>query len=59
MAKFTGIFEVTDLTHDGLPVVVMDDDLYEVVRENASDASQMELDELFDILDDWIFEGRN
>ena len=56
---FDEIFHVTDMEHENLPVVVLDNDLHEMIAEIAEDQKSMELDELYDILDDWIFEGRN
>ena len=57
--KVNDIFESTDVTFDGLPVVVVDEDLLDVIKEYSAGAEEMDLDDLYDILDDWIFEGRS
>ena len=57
--KFNEIFETTDVTFQDLPVVVVDEDLMEIIQEYAADTEEMDLEDLYDIVDDWIFEGRN
>ena len=57
--KFNEIFETTDVTFQDLPVVVVDEDLMEIIQEYAADTEEMDLEDLYDIVDDWVFEGRN
>ena len=61
MAKmqFNEIFTETDVTFKGLPVVVLDEDLMAIIQEYAEGADNMDLEDLYDIVDDWIFEGQN
>lgn len=48
----------TDLTLDGLDVFVLDDDLYDYISEYA-DINTLEVDELYELFEDWVFEGVN
>lgn len=57
--KFNEIFETTDVTFQDLPVVVVDEDLMDIIQEYAAGTEEMDLEDLYDIVDDWIFEGRN
>lgn len=47
-----------NITLYGVDIIVLDDDLHDFISEYA-DVNTLELDELYDLLDDWIFEGVN
>lgn len=50
------IWQFTDLNLTGLPIVVLDDDLFDYIS-NYGDIDEMDIQELFELLDDWVFEG--
>lgn len=56
--KMTDFWFETDLTLDGLDVFVLDDDLYDYISEYA-DINTLEVDELYELFEDWVFEGVN
>lgn len=53
------IWEITNVNHQGLPVVVVANELLEFIRDSDEDISRIELDEFIDLFDEWIAEGVN
>jgi hypothetical protein len=53
------MFKKTDLMHQNISVFLSDDELIEYIREYTEGETSVELDDLYDIIEEFIIEGQD
>jgi len=53
------MFKKTDLMHQNISVFLSDDELIEYIREYTEGETNVELDDLYDIIEEFIIEGQD
>ena len=57
--KSTDFWFIADITPDETTLVVLADDLMDFLHEHTDNVDSLDIEEFYELFEDWIFEGSN